>query len=284
MKYFRNTHFAAAKYKQAGGKALVMPQDVRWNTLADCLESYIGNWHILSKICTDNRAAINSDISSKVNDITLKISATDYLEKLKIISVALDKVQRDCCTIGEATEIWIEIINHFKLQENNCLEPNLNCVLQRFKMAMTPAHYLANLLDHRFRGLQLSQEQLDEAMEYVNSYHPAAMPDIMSYRAKTSPFKNYLFSEESIKNVKPITWWLALKSNVNTVTFDLVTQLHTAVASSAGIERLFSAFGLVHTKLRNRLGIEKVAKLVTILKALNKKSEIDQTEHEIETL
>jgi len=25
MKYFRNTHFAAAKYKQASGKALVMP-------------------------------------------------------------------------------------------------------------------------------------------------------------------------------------------------------------------------------------------------------------------
>jgi len=57
----------------------------------------------------------------------------------------------------------------------------------------------------RIRRFQLSEEQLDEAMEYVNSYHPAAMPDIISYRAKTSPFKNYLFSEESIKNVKSIT-------------------------------------------------------------------------------
>jgi len=266
IKYFRNTHFAAAKYKQAGGKALVMPQDVRWNTLADCLESYINNWHILSKVCTDNRVAISSDISSKVHDMDLKISATIYLEKLKVISVALDKVQRDCCTISEATEIWIKIINYFK---RNNLESDLNYVLQRFKMAMTPAHYLANLLDHRFRGIQLSEEQLDEAMEYVNSYHPAAMPDIISYRAKTSPFKNYLFSEESIKNVKPITWWLALKNSINIVTFDLVTQLHTAIASSAGIERLFSAFGLVHTKLRNRLGTEKASKLVTILKALN---------------
>lgn len=282
MKYFRNTHFAAAKYKEAGGKALVMPQDVRWNTLADCLESYISNWHILSKVCTDNRVVISSDISSKVNDMNLKIKAMDYLEKLKVISVALDKIQRDCCTISEATEIWIEIINHFKLQQNNFVESDLHCVLQRFKMAMTPAHYLANLLDHRFRGLQLSQEQLDEAMEYVNSYHPAAMPDVMSYRAKTSPFKNYFFSEESIKNVKPITWWLALKINVNTVTFDLVTQLHTAIASSAGIERLFSASGLVHTKLRNRLGVEKASKLVTIMKALNKKGEIHQTEHETE--
>lgn len=121
-------------------------------------------------------------------------------------------------------------------------------------------------------------------MEYVNSYHSAAMPDIMSYRAKTFPFKNYLFSKESIKNVKPITWWLALKINVNTVTFDLKTQLYTAIASFAGTERLFSAFGLVHTKLRNRLNIEKASKLVTILKALNKKVEVNQTEDEMETV
>jgi len=51
----------------------------------------------------------------------------------------------------------------------------------------------------------------------------------------------------------------------------LITQLHTAIASFAGIERLFSAFGLVHIKLQNRLGTEKASKLVTILKALNKK-------------
>lgn len=279
MKYFRNTHFAAAKYKEAGGKALVMPQDVRWNTLADCLESYINNWHILCKVCTDNRVAITPDISSKVNDMNLKKKATDYLEKLKVISVALDKIQRDCCTIGEATEIWIEIINAFKLQ-HNFSESDLDCVLQRFKMAMTPAHYLANLLDHRFRGLQLNQEQLDEAMEYVNLYHPAAMPDVISYRAKTFPFKSYLFTEESIKNVKSITWWLALKENINIVMFDLVTQLHTAIASSAGIERLFSAFGLVHTKLRNRLGIEKASKLVTILKALNRKVDLNEIKTE----
>jgi len=69
------------------------------------------------------------------------------------------------------------------------------------------------------------------------------------------------------------TWWLALKNNINIVTFDLITQLHTAIASSAGTERLFSAFGLVNTKLRTRLGTEKALKLVTILKAMNKKTE-----------
>jgi len=39
--YFCNNHFAAAAYKSAGGLRLTMPQDVRWNTMADCLETYI---------------------------------------------------------------------------------------------------------------------------------------------------------------------------------------------------------------------------------------------------
>ena len=39
-------------------------------------------------------------------------------------------------------------------------------------------------------------------------------------------------------------------------------QLLTAVATSASVKRLFSTYGLVHSKLRNQLGIEKTAKLV----------------------
>ena len=43
-------------------------------------------------------------------------------------------------------------------------------------------------------------------------------------------------------------------------------------SSSAGLERLFSSFGFVHTKLRNRLGNEKVAKLVKVYCHLREKN------------
>ena len=49
-----------------------------------------------------------------------------------------------------------------------------------------------------------------------------------------------------------------------------IIKLHTAVCSTAGLERIFSVFGFVQTKTRNRLGVDKAAKLVTIFKALNK--------------
>jgi len=35
VKYFRNTRMPAAWHKAAGGKVLIVPQDVRWNTMAD---------------------------------------------------------------------------------------------------------------------------------------------------------------------------------------------------------------------------------------------------------
>jgi hypothetical protein len=48
-------------------------------------------------------------------------------------------------------------------------------------------------------------------------------------------------------------------------------QLLTATGSSAGVKRVFASFGLVHSKLRNRLGIAKAGKLVFLFKLLNKK-------------
>ena len=46
-------------------------------------------------------------------------------------------------------------------------------------------------------------------------------------------------------------------------------------ASVACIERLFSTFGLVMTKLRNRLGIDKAKKLVFCYRMLRGPTELD---------
>jgi hypothetical protein len=63
-----------------------------------------------------------------------------------------------------------------------------------------------------------------------------------------------------------MTWWSSLfKKNLISDDLKILTvQLFTAVYSLAGIERLFSLFGFIHSKSRNRLGIEKCSKFVTI--------------------
>uniref|UniRef100_A0A8D9FE05 HAT C-terminal dimerisation domain-containing protein n=1 Tax=Cacopsylla melanoneura TaxID=428564 RepID=A0A8D9FE05_9HEMI len=105
-------------------------------------------------------------------------------------------------------------------------------------------------------------------MKYVQEYDPNAMADLLKYRAQTAPFHAYLFTPESTI-VKPVVWWMSQKRWLHEGTNQLAEQLCTAVASSAGIERLFSTFGLVLSRVRNRLGTEKAAKLVTIFRGLN---------------
>ncbi len=51
--------------------------------------------------------------------------------------------------------------------------------------------------------------------------------------------------------------------------FNIIEALMIAKASSAGVERVFSSFGLVQSKLRNRLGNEKAGKLVYLFKQFN---------------
>lgn len=55
-KYFRNHHLPKAWYEAAGGKALILPIEVRWNTYCDSLKSYINNWAILAKISEEYRS------------------------------------------------------------------------------------------------------------------------------------------------------------------------------------------------------------------------------------
>ena len=72
--------------------------------MADCLESYINHWPILLIICEQNRDKIDN-IANIVNNLGVKRSAEELLQRLKPNAVALDKVQQDSCTIAHTESI-----------------------------------------------------------------------------------------------------------------------------------------------------------------------------------
>ena len=61
----------------------------------------------------------------------------------------------------------------------------------------------------------------------------------------------------------------------------LMEALQTALCSSAGLERVFSAYSIVHTKLRNRLSNFKVAKLVKVYRSLDKNDHVEQFDFDL---
>lgn len=70
---------------------------------------------------------------------------------------------------------------------------------------MTLSHYLTNLLDYCFKGQKLNQDELEEVLQYAVIYHPDAVPFILQYQAKSSPFRKYLFLSQNIENVSRVS-------------------------------------------------------------------------------
>lgn len=269
VKYFRNHHLPAAWYKAAGGKKLVVPQEVRWNTLADCLQSYLDNWSTIIKVCDDHRDNIDSKISKKVQDISIKRNAEDYLKRMKPIAVALDKVQSDTCKISDAVEVWKELSRDMEASQSLNVATK---VQHRSEQALTDVHYLANIIDPRYIGKNLSGGEIDAALEFCSQNYASCLSSIINFRSQSGPFKSYMFTDELVHSVSPLTWWQSQKSRLDNSMLTLCRQVLGAVSSSAGVERIFSTFGLVHSKLRNRLGTDKAGKLVFIYKLLNQRS------------
>ena len=73
IKYFRNKQLPAKWYKDAGGTKLVLPQEVRWNTLSDCIGLYLKNRGILVQVCQDHKDDIDSAIVNIVNDVNVSV-------------------------------------------------------------------------------------------------------------------------------------------------------------------------------------------------------------------
>ena len=54
IKYFRNHHVQQAWYKMAGGNALVIPIEIRWNSVCNTIDAYLKNWVVLLRVCEEH--------------------------------------------------------------------------------------------------------------------------------------------------------------------------------------------------------------------------------------
>ncbi|KAG8125632.1 hypothetical protein E2320_020790, partial [Naja naja] len=246
-----------AALKRMGGTKLTLPQDVRWNSVVGYFEQYIKNWPILMTVCEQNEDKIDGTVTAKILNIGLKRNVEHMLSILKPISEALNKIQKNSCFIADAVEIWKEMSEHLKA------ELHMDRIkLQALKKRMG-----------QYQGKNLSAEEEELAMTWVSSNHLSVMPTIINFKAKEEPFKKYMFAEDILKKVTPVNWWKSFK-HLDLETVQVMISLLTAVAS-AGVERIFSSFGLIHSKLRNRLGPEKAGKLVFLFQIMNKEEDED---------
>ncbi len=108
-------------------------------------------------------------IRSKLMHMGIKINVEELLLRLKPISIALDRMQKDSCSIAEAVNIWKKL--ETDLKENkvliNCKKSIANKSFKtRYYQALTPVHFLAYLLSPKYQPENLCT---DEKIKRLNS-------------------------------------------------------------------------------------------------------------------
>ena len=101
--------------------------------------------------------------------------------------------------------------------------------------------------------------------------------ELLNFMSDSLPIPKTLVHESVISKTIPKVWWSSIErsNSVNKTLCQLAMKLLSMPSSSASLERVFSNFGVIQTKLRNRLGLQKAAKLVFCYRFLCGKENID---------
>lgn len=269
QRYFRNVHQAHGWLKEKDGLMPQIPNETRWNSYPECVRTFVANYHKYREIALEQDNEFNDSISNILNDMAI-YSESVYLEKqLSIVASALNILQRESTSISEAVDVWS------KLLKEEVLKSYKNFFQKRFNQAITPVHLLAHMMDPKYNREHLSSEQEDIAEEWISNNYPEYLPGIMAFKIKDDEFfPKTMLQENVINGFSSSKWWKIMEKKTEKSTklprgfCDFFSNLLSCPASSASIERFFSTFGLVWSKLRNRLGIEKAMKLVKVYRFL----------------
>jgi hypothetical protein len=271
-KYFRNHHLPGALLDQVNGSIKPqLPGDTRWNSQFHCINTFLKNRPFMLLVLAQNEDAIDARIRNLIQNVGLFNEAKHLSQQLEPVSKLLDSSQSESTSIADACEQWLDLV------ENENLDPHKDTVQKRFDQAMTPVHFLANILHPRYKGEKLYPEQISKAQDILLEINASALPDLLSYMTGNSKIPKALQNEKVITETSATVWWLAVeRSQVLCKDLcDIAKKLLVMPASSGGIERVFSNFGLIQTKLRNRLGVEKAAKLVMCYRMLRDREVLD---------
>lgn len=224
----------------------------RWKSECTELESYIYNLKFMHEITEFPSVTLN-DVPKEIRDIlnspedTAKV--TCEINKYKPVCDFIDYAQRDNATLSEACEMWIDLklpANLIKYRDN------------RNKMILDQVGLISNVLDHRFKGKKLIQSQ----KAIVDNQMMKELTGTTEYLK----FHEYLegsgiFSQQKFNELESHEYWQSF--NFYVPKLSQLALLYTSLpASTAELERLFSMWGFVHDKVRNRLTSDKSDKLI----------------------
>uniref|UniRef100_A0A1B0CWP6 HAT C-terminal dimerisation domain-containing protein n=1 Tax=Lutzomyia longipalpis TaxID=7200 RepID=A0A1B0CWP6_LUTLO len=242
----------AAFLKSKGYPVVKLPNKTRWNTQRDGLKSFL----LSRSVCIEGEIKYgisNSSIIHTLQDDELKEDAEDLLKDLNPISALINKAQSDYCDLADATIQWLEL-------EHKVGERYKQLVRARVAKAISVYGLVAVALHPVYDSSILSPEHMTMAESFLHDHLGiSALEDYYDFKARVNVFA--LADENTFSN--PLDFWRHYKRFTPELA-NLAIRIMKIPAATAGIERLFSQWSIVHSRLRNRLQFSKSKKLALI--------------------
>ena len=276
QKYFKNCHQPQGWLREKVGSVKPqLPNDTRWGSHVACVDTFLRNYSHYIAIRSEHSDEIDPDVAKLIDNIAIYRNAKSLLDQLKLVAIALDKLQADACSLGDGVHIWLE------LAAAEELKPYRDVIMKRFSQWLTPAHMVAYMSHPKHKGRGLTSQQEETAQQWLAQKNPQFLPPLLMMQIQDERLPKTMFMEEVVSSLSPASWWLLMGKKVAKEEplpdglIELMSRLHRLPTSSASIERLFSSFGLVQSKIRNQLGNEKAAKLVKCYRMLRSPTDDD---------
>ena len=195
------------------------------------------------------------------------------------IDIYIKIFQSDAVPCSDVYKAFLELENKMRKLQNVEADKKaylVELVQKRFDFMYGDAHGVFYLLDPRYLGgsmLRTLQKEIEDfiykfpqkddttseaRMEQLAQEYTAFRIEALGERQQCT----FLFKMIG-KSKTVLQWWIADGTDWPLLQ-NLALHVFSMAASSAALERNFSTFGFIHSKLRNRLGPEKVKKLVYI--------------------
>jgi len=225
------------------------------------LNTHLAHWATLCQIARAQLPPGDHTRRTLENAGVLK-NCEDLLRVFDPVANALNVMQKNSTTLGEAIEGWLDLLEKVPRDIGG-----REAVVQRSKQALEcPFFLLANVLDPRFAGARLTPTQLDHARQFCEDEGPEIALALNLYLARAPPFREVMFQP----NANPVAFWQAGQlSGFPEGLCSLALRLCSCIASTAPLERNFSTMSHVYGQKRNALGAEKAGKLTFLFRSLN---------------
>ncbi|CAH2001212.1 unnamed protein product [Acanthoscelides obtectus] len=141
----------------------------------------------------------NLNVKQNIKKVVLDDAFLQSLQYTKQIlhpvSKSINLVESDRSILSEVPfvvkyikDIMLDIPQHVDLT-SSLTESLLKCVKERYEFCSKPIHFAANLLDARFKGEQLNEDQLMEAVDFICEMARSLNLDVRKVVANIAQFR-----------------------------------------------------------------------------------------------